>query len=133
MGFSALERRPPSRDRNHHRQIMISREDTIAAIATPLGEGGLGVIRVSGGQAIRIVKLFFRPQKPIDLETTASHSCHVGYIASPQLSPSGRGRQSTGEAEQVVDQVIVTVFRAPHSYTGEEVVEISAHGSPFTL
>src|SRR5262249_6765436 len=68
-----------------------------------------------------------------------THTCHQGYIASPlpagrqaNPSPSGRGRQSPGEAE-LVDQVVVTVFRAPHSYTGENVVEISGHGSPFTL
>src|SRR5262249_37544929 len=95
--------------------------------------------RLSGPQAFSIVKRFFRPSKTMDLETASSHTCHVGYIASPQPSPSGeslpagrQGRQSPGEAE-LVDQVVVTLFRAPHSYTGENVVEISAHGSPLSL
>src|ERR1700690_3945004 len=96
---------------------MNSPEDTIAAIATPLGEGGLGVIRVSGSQALSIVNSFFRSSNSAPLLEAASHSCHVGLV----------------EADSPIDQVVVTLFRAPHSYTGEEVVEISAHGNPFTL
>jgi tRNA modification GTPase len=96
---------------------MISREDTIAAIATPLGEGGLGVIRVSGRQAIGIVNTIFRSPKLKNLLEAVSHTCHVGVL----------------QGESAIDQVVVTLFRAPHSYTGEDVVEISAHGSPFTL
>ncbi len=113
---------------------MISPQDTIAAIATPLGEGSLGVIRLSGNKAVSIVNSFFRSTKTKNLTESASHTCHVGLIsdASPQPSPSGRGRQSPGEAK-TLDQVVVTVFRTPRSYTGEDVVEISAHGSPFTL
>jgi len=113
---------------------MHSSEDTIAAIATPLGEGGIGVIRVSGAQAIKIVQQIFHTSTDQDLSLAASHTCHVGTVfASPQPSAIGRGRaQAPGEAEPV-DQVVVTLFRAPHSYTGEEVVEISAHGNPFTL
>jgi tRNA modification GTPase len=96
---------------------MISHDDTIAAIATPLGEGGLGVIRVSGSKATGIVNAIFRTPKINNLTEATSHTCHVGLI----------------QAESVIDQVVVTLFRAPHSYTGEDVVEISAHGSPFTL
>lgn len=92
--------------------------DTIAAIATPLGEGGLGVIRVSGPQAIEITKEIFDPAKPINLTHAPSHTCYFGTI-------KGEG--------YLIDQVIATLFRAPHSYTGEDVVEISAHGSPFGL
>jgi tRNA modification GTPase len=93
---------------------MNSPQDTIAAIATPLGEGGLGVIRVSGHQAVSIVSgIFTNPA----LANAPSHSCHLGKL---------RG-------EQLIDQVVVALFRSPHSYTGEDVVEISAHGSPFTL
>src|SRR4051812_26372743 len=65
MEFSALHDRSFARYRHHHRQIMISPEDTIAAIATPLGEGGLGVIRVSGTKAIGIVSKIFR-QKAVN-------------------------------------------------------------------
>jgi tRNA modification GTPase len=96
---------------------MDSPQDTIAAIATPLGEGGLGVIRVSGSAAIAAVDTFFKSPKGISLQNVASHTCHLGLL----------------QATALVDQAVVTVFRAPHSYTGEDVVEISAHGSPFVL
>ncbi len=117
---------------------MISPEDTIAAIATPLGEGGLGVIRVSGTKAISVVKHIFRPLKKINLETILSHTCYVGSVTnespSPDLpSPSPLSMEKGSGDEGAIDQVVVTVFRAPHSYTGEDVVEISAHGNPFTL
>jgi len=96
---------------------MNSPQDTIAAIATPLGVGGLGVIRLSGPQAVSTVSQIFHGFKTKDLTQAAPNSCHVGAICT----------------DVPLDQVIVTVFRAPQSYTGEEVVEISAHGSPFVL
>jgi len=129
---------------------MQSPQDTIAAVATPLGEGGLGVIRVSGAKAIAVIKAIFRPAKTIDLENVPSHTCHFGSITteppSPGLrppSPLSRERASISPSpylrekglgdEGAIDQVVVTVFRAPHSYTGDDVVEISAHGSSLTL
>lgn len=90
--------------------------DTIAAIATPPGEGGIAVLRVSGSEAITVVDRRFRSTAP--LSAAASHTAHVGILAD--------------EAGERVDQVVCTVFRAPHSYTGEEVVEISCHGGSFT-
>jgi len=93
---------------------MGSPADTIAALATPVGEGGIGVIRVSGTQAVAIVQSFFKPLKHAPLAEAASHTCHFGLIES-------------------IDQSVVTLFRGPHSYTGEDVVEISAHGSPLVL
>jgi tRNA modification GTPase len=95
---------------------MNSLQDTIAAIATPIGEGGLGVIRVSGASAIGTVEKFFNAS--IHLNEAASHTCHYGKIRTE---------------EELLDQAVVTLFRAPNSYTGEDVVEISAHGSPFIL
>jgi tRNA modification GTPase len=136
MGISTHEPTNAIGGQYHPRQVKPSFQDTIAAIATPLGEGGMGVIRVSGDQALGIVQAFFRPTREINLQDALTHTCYFGKViadASPQPSPSGRGRVlESGEAE-IVDQVVVTVFRAPHSYTGEEVVEISGHGSPFTL
>ncbi len=96
---------------------MNSPEDTIAAIATPLGEGGLGVIRISGPKAIPVAQSLFHSLKHQDLSNATSHTCLVGTIG-------------VGAA---VDQVVLTIFRAPNSYTGEDVMEISAHGSPFLL
>jgi tRNA modification GTPase len=93
---------------------MISPNDTIVAIATPLGEGGIGVIRVSGQAALELAAQIFQPAKSIDLSKAPSHTCYFGTV-------------------DAIDEVVVTVFRAPHSYTGEDVIEISAHGSPFIL
>lgn len=91
-------------------------EDTIVAIATPTGRGGLGVVRLSGGRAIEIACKLVRFSKP---ELERQHAT-VGEFCEPD---SGR----------VLDQVVVTCFRRPHSYTAEDVVEIACHGSPVIL
>src|SRR5258706_7183021 len=121
---------------------MRSIQDTIAAIATPLGESGIGVIRLSGSSSIAIISSIFKPAKSISLDNVPSHTCYFGNLifktpSSPvpfslkygegELEPlsllKGEGERSSGEG--VIDQVVVTVFRTPHSYTGEDVVEIS--------
>jgi tRNA modification GTPase len=89
--------------------------DTIVALATPQGIGAIGVIRVSGNRAIDIVNSLF-PSK--DLNQCASHTLHVGLL------------KQNGVA---IDQVVVSLFKSPASYTGEDVVEISSHGSPYIL
>ncbi len=91
------------------------REDTIAAIATPSGVGAISVIRVSGPETISIVDKVFTGKK--SLSESASHTIHYGKIKD--------------DADNLVDDVLVSVFRAPNSYTGEDSVEISTHGSPF--
>ncbi len=90
--------------------------DTIAAIATPPGEAGLAVLRVSGPEAIAVVARRFRGR--VDLAQCASHTAHVGFIADREGAD--------------VDHTVCTVFRAPHSYTGEDSVEISCHGGTLT-
>jgi tRNA modification GTPase len=97
---------------------MRSAQDTIAAIATPVGESGIGVVRLSGPSALAAAQALFQSSKSVDLTASPSHRCYVGYL---QLE----GRR--------IDQAVVTLFRAPHSYTGDDIVEISAHGSPFIL
>ena len=89
--------------------------DTIAAIATPPGEGAIAVIRISGGSAIAAAERVFRGSAP--LTDARSHTVHYGRIVDAQ-----------GES---VDDVLATIFRSPHSYTGEDVVEISCHGGLF--
>jgi tRNA modification GTPase len=89
--------------------------DTIVALATPPGIGAIGVVRLSGGQAFHIINTLF-PSK--DLSAQPSHTLHVGYLR--------RG-------DDVIDEVVVSLFKGPRSYTGEDVVEISGHGSPFVL
>lgn len=93
---------------------MVVGEDTIAAIATPRGRAALAVLRLSGPEAVPIVSRCFRGH---DLAAAASHTAHVGYIMSPEGGD--------------VDQVVVTLFRAPRSVTGEDVVEVSCHGGDF--
>ncbi|HEX8677677.1 MAG TPA: tRNA uridine-5-carboxymethylaminomethyl(34) synthesis GTPase MnmE, partial [Segetibacter sp.] len=89
--------------------------DTIVALATPQGIGAIGVVRVSGENAIDIVNNLF-PTK--DLSVKASHTLHVGMFQQKDIP---------------IDQVVVSLYKAPSSYTGENVVEISSHGSPYVL
>src|SRR5512133_1667238 len=94
--------------------------DTICAVATPPGTGGIAVIRVSGPGAFAAVDAIFwssSPQSAVrSLQSMPSHTVHYGTI---------------GEGESILDDVLVTVFHGPHSYTGEDVIEISVHGSTF--
>jgi tRNA modification GTPase len=90
-------------------------DETIVALATPPGIGAIGVIRLSGNKAIRIVNDLF-PSK--DLTQQASHTVHVGVLKE-------KGKE--------LDEVVITLYKNPRSYTGEDVVEISGHGSPFVL
>jgi tRNA modification GTPase len=95
---------------------MPSTEDTIVAIATPPGRGGIGVVRLSGERAIPIAtKLVRLPKLPLETQRAT-----LAEFCDPQ---TGR----------VLDQVVVTCFRAPHSYTAEDIVEVSCHGSPVIL
>ncbi|MEJ2006909.1 MAG: tRNA uridine-5-carboxymethylaminomethyl(34) synthesis GTPase MnmE [Acidobacteriota bacterium] len=92
------------------------KEDTIVAIATPPGRGGIGVVRLSGGRAPEITsELVLLAKQPLEAQRSA-----LGKFADPQ----------TGK---ILDEVVVTYFRRPHSYTGDDVVEISCHGSPVIL
>jgi tRNA modification GTPase len=88
-------------------------DDTIAALATPQGIGAIGVIRVSGKSAVGIVNGLF-PSK--NLAAQPSHTLHVGFLHYDGT---------------VLDEVVLALFKAPRSYTGEDVVEISCHGSPY--
>ena len=93
---------------------MFSEDDTIVAVATPSGRGGLGVVRMSGRESQRIAAALTRHPSPLE----------------PRRANFARFAPATGG---VGDQVILTFFPGPHSYTGEDVVEISAHGSPVLL
>lgn len=88
-------------------------DDTIVALATPHGVGAIGVIRLSGPKTISIVNQLF-PSK--DLSKQASHTIHVGLLK---------------DGDNLLDEVVVSLFKNPKSYTGEDVIEISCHGSPF--
>ena len=86
--------------------------NTICAISTPYGSGGIAVILVSGQDAIPLVETLFRSRKP--LSQASAYTVHYGEIR---------------REEEILDQVLVSVFRTPHSFTGEDVVEIACHGS----
>ena len=85
------------------------------ALATPAGIGALGIIRLSGSKSIEIINSLY-PSK--DLSKQSSHTLHVGYLKNE---------------EKVLDEVVVSIYKSPRSYTGENIVEISCHGSPFVL
>ena len=85
--------------------------DTIAAISTPLGEAGIGIVRLSGPLAFAIARRLFRPHRP--RPTWQSHRLYLGHINDPQ-----------GE---IIDEVMLTLMRAPYTYTREDVVEINCH------
>jgi tRNA modification GTPase len=90
--------------------------DTICAIATATG-GAIGIIRVSGNESIEIVNKIFSK----DISNAPTHTVHHGFIVVPQSET------------EIIDEVILSIFLAPHSYTGENSVEISCHGSKYIL
>lgn len=92
--------------------MTMSNEDTIAAISTPVGEGGISIIRLSGPEAISTVKKIYRGK---DLAKVATNTINYGHIVDP-------------ESGEQIDEVMVSVMRAPKTYTCEDVVEINCHG-----
>ena len=94
----------------------MNRDETIIAIASPQGVGAIALIRLSGKKAISVVSENFRMKGKKKLLDQHSHTVHLGNIV---------------DGDRILDQVLVTVFKAPNSYTGEDVVEISCHGSPY--
>jgi tRNA modification GTPase len=98
-------------------------QDTIAAISTPMGEGGLGVIRLSGKDAIAIADKIFESKKKMPVSDQKAFTVQYGHVVASQDSKPSR----------VIDEVLILVMRAPRSYTCEDVVEISAHGGPAVL
>jgi tRNA modification GTPase len=97
-------------------------QDTIVALSTAPGVGAIGVIRLSGNDAITITNKVFKGK---DLTKQESHTIHFGTIRNEDLPD--------GKAGKVIDEVLVSLFIAPKSFTKENVVEISCHGSPFIL
>ncbi len=90
-------------------------QDTICAVSTPPGEGGIGIIRVSGPKSIAIVGGIFRPHNAKKIASEKTHSLHYGHVVNPH----------TGET---IDEVLVSVMRSPATYTREDTAEINCHG-----
>ncbi len=97
-------------------QKIVSSDETIVAIATPPGRSGIGVVRISGANASVIIERFFQPS------TKDARIEHRRAVIGKWI-----------DADEAVDEVVLTYFRGPQSYTGEDIVEISAHGSPLIL
>ncbi|MFO7275326.1 MAG: tRNA uridine-5-carboxymethylaminomethyl(34) synthesis GTPase MnmE, partial [Bacillota bacterium] len=94
-------------------------EETIAAIATGAGEGGIGIVRMSGPEAIQVADRIFRPRRGRPLASRRSHTVTYGWVVTPG-----------GER---VDEALALVMRGPHSYTGEDVVELQCHGGQLAV
>jgi tRNA modification GTPase len=91
--------------------------DTICALSTPPGTGAIAIVRVSGPDTFSTCHSLFRPaEKHLDIRKAQSHTLHLGLLA---------------DGDALVDEILLSLFRAPRSYTGEDVIEISCHGSAF--
>ncbi|MDP8238497.1 MAG: tRNA uridine-5-carboxymethylaminomethyl(34) synthesis GTPase MnmE [Candidatus Hatepunaea meridiana] len=99
-----------------NRSIYYNTDDTIAAEATPPGKGGMAVIRLSGNDAVNIIKKLFDRQIP-----------------PPSEHRYGELINQSSNKEELIDEVVISRYKAPYSYTGEDVIEISTHGSPIIV
>ncbi|MCX5681313.1 MAG: tRNA uridine-5-carboxymethylaminomethyl(34) synthesis GTPase MnmE [Candidatus Omnitrophica bacterium] len=97
-------------------------DDTIAAISTPLGQGGIGIVRISGKNALPIAGEIFVSSGASQVSGFKTHTVHFGRIVNHSKND-----------EEVIDEVLLTVMRAPRTYTCEDVVEISCHGGQMAL
>ena len=99
---------------------LTNKDETICAVSTPLGEGGIGVIRISGPEAVALVDRIFMSSCKASLQGVPTHTLQHGRIVDPAT-------------QERIDEVLVGVMRGPRSYTREDVVEINGHGSPVLL
>src|SRR6202521_3593522 len=94
---------------------LVLEEDTIVAVSTPPGRGGIGVVRISGAGALAVVGPLLQLKRPL-----AASRARFGFVIDTVRN-------------EVLDEAVATYFAAPHSYTGEDVVEVAVHGSPALL
>jgi len=91
-------------------------QDTIVALATPSGAGAISIIRLSGNNAVTLAEKRFKSVSRKKLSEQATHTIHLGHIM---------------DDNRTIDEVLISVFKNPNSYTGEHVIEISCHGIKF--
>ncbi|MDO4529045.1 MAG: tRNA uridine-5-carboxymethylaminomethyl(34) synthesis GTPase MnmE [Lachnospiraceae bacterium] len=96
----------------------MNKTETIAAIATAMNNSGIGIVRISGDDAFAIIKKIFRPYKNKNIDEVSSHTVHYGTIV---------------DGDQIIDEVLVLIMKAPHTYTRENTVEIDCHGGMYVL
>ncbi len=95
--------------------------DTIAAIASGITASGIGIIRISGPEAFAVLKRIFRPKKAADPTKYRANTIHYGFIADPE------------HEEEIIDECLVMIMRAPHTFTTEDTAEINCHGGPYVM
>ena len=108
-------------------------DDTICAIATPVGEGGIGIVRVSGARAVEIAAHVIRPRNQQPLQHLESHRLYLSDVLYPKSPPKPPLPPGEGQGEGHIDEALVVIMRKPRSYTGEDVVEIQTHGGAWIL
>ena len=92
--------------------------ETIAAVSTAMSNSGIGIVRISGDQALEIINKIFKPVKEKDMRNVPGYTIHYGNIV---------------DGNEIIDEVLVMVMRAPHTYTREDTVEINCHGGMFVI
>lgn len=111
-------------------------EDTICSVATPVGEGGIGIVRISGRDALAVAELIVRLRSGHLLGSTTSHTLHLADFAFPTPPP---GESSTdrdgapGTSQRIIDEGLAVYMKGPRSFTAEDVVELHCHGSGLIL
>ena len=96
----------------------MNKTETIAAIATAMNNSGIGIVRISGDDAFAIIKKIFKPYRHKNIDEVSSHTVHYGTIV---------------DGDRIVDEVLVLIMKAPHTYTREDTVEIDCHGGMYVL
>ena len=97
---------------------MRNESGTIAAISTAMSNSGIGIVRMSGEEAVEIAERIYKGKNEKKLSKQPTHTIHYGYIV---------------DGEDTIDEVLVMLMRGPHSYTGEDTVEINCHGGVYVV
>lgn len=109
-------------------------DDTICAIATPAGEGGIGIVRLSGPQALVVASHVVRLRSGRPLSSVPSHTLHLADLVTPGSKGKNAGMAQTGSpVPGLLDEALVVHMKAPRSFTAEDVVEIQSHGGALVL
>jgi tRNA modification GTPase len=120
-----------------HYNARVNLDDTIVAIATPPGRGGIGVIRIAGSEAMTMASAMLRLKHPLEPGRAIFGELIAAEAPSRQTPGSSKDHAEAAPAAQKsstrIDEVVVTYFARPHSYTTDDIIEISAHGSPVVL
>src|SRR3989338_2840921 len=109
-------------------------DDTIAAISTPIGQGGIGIIRLSGKEALAVADNVFMAKDGKRPSSYKTYTVHYGWIInSPEKKNKRPSTIDHRPSTNIIDEVLLTVMRAPRSYTKEDIVEISCHSGIVVL